>query len=207
MGIGAALIAGIIAGLALAVPLGAIGVLLLREGAVHGTRRALSAAAGVATVDVVYCTLAVTVGAFASPIIARWSPWPALLGGGVLVVMGVIGIVRTLRRPPAAADPSAPAGHAGRYAKFIGLTLVNPATLIVFVAIIAGLDGRIDTVAAAAAFVIGVGAASLGWGSLLVAAGGVLHARSSPRIQRLTGVAGSLIVAVLGVALVVGALG
>ena len=202
----AALIAGIVAGLALAVPLGAIGVLLLREGTLHGTRRALPAAAGVATADVLYCTLSVTIGAIAAPVIERWSPWPALLGGALLIGMGVVGLVRALRSTPVAADPTAPAGHAGRYARFVGLTLVNPATLIIFAGIIAGLDGRIDSVGASIAFVVGVGSASLGWGAVLVAAGGVLHARSTPRIQHVTGIVGAGIVAALGAVLIIGAL-
>jgi len=200
-----ALIAGIAAGLALAVPLGAIGVLLLREGTVHGTRRALPAAVGVATADVLYCILAVTVGTIAAPAIARLSPWPAVVGGALLIGMGVHGIVRASRAPATAAAP-APAAGVGRFARFLGLTLVNPATLLIFASIVAGLDGRIDGVAAAAAFVIGVGAASLGWQSLLVAAGGLLHARSTARVQRITGVVGSGIVAVLGGALIIGAL-
>lgn len=207
MGIWAALVAGIIAGLALAVPLGAIGVLLLREGTLHGTRRAIPAALGVATADILYCTLAVTVGTVAAPVIGRWSPWPALVGGALLIALGITGLVRAIGAPAREPDPTVPAGHAGRYARFLGLTLVNPATLIVFVGIIAGLDGRIDTAGAAIAFVAGVGSASAGWGVLLVAAGGVLHARATPRIRHITGIVGAAIVAVLGAVLIVGALG
>ena len=206
MGFWAALIAGVVAGLALAVPLGAIGVLLLREGTLHGTRRALPAAAGVATADILYCTLSVTIGAVAAPIITQWSPWPALLGGSLLIAMGVVGLVRSIRTPVTSPDPTAPAGHAGRYARFLGLTLVNPATLIIFAGIIAGLDGRIASPAAAIAFVVGVGAASLGWGSLLVAAGGLLHAKSTPRIRHVTSIVGSCIIVVLGAVLIIGAL-
>ena len=197
MGFWAALIAGVVAGLALAVPLGAIGVLLLREGTLHGTRRALPAAAGVATANILYCTLSVTIGAVAAPIITQWSPWPALLGGSLLIAMGVVGLVRSIRTPVTSPDPTAPAGHAGRYARFLGLTLVNPATLIIFAGIIAGLDGRI---------VVGVGAASLGWGGLLVAAGGLLHAKSTPRIRHVTSIVGSCIIVVLGAVLIIGAL-
>lgn len=200
-----ALIAGIAAGLALAVPLGAIGVLLLREGTVHGTRRALPAAAGVATADVLYCILAVTVGTLAAPIISGLSPCPAVVGGALLIGMGVHGIVRATRAAATTTEP-APSAGVGRFARFLGLTLVNPATLLIFAGIVAGLDGRIDTGAAATAFVIGVGTASLGWQSLLVAAGGLLHARSTARVQRITGIAGSGIVAVLGGALLLGAL-
>ena len=47
-----ALLAGMVAGLALAAPLGAIGVLLLQEGVIRGLRRGLPGAAAVATLDI-----------------------------------------------------------------------------------------------------------------------------------------------------------
>ncbi|NKY40114.1 hypothetical protein HGA02_11395, partial [Cellulomonas septica] len=56
MDVTSALLLGALAGLAVAVPVGPIGVLLLREGVVHGTRVAIGAGLGVATVDLLYAT-------------------------------------------------------------------------------------------------------------------------------------------------------
>src|SRR4051794_41928451 len=55
--------AGALAGLGVALPLGAIGVLLLQEGITGGWRPAFAAGTGVALVDGAYAALAVAAGA------------------------------------------------------------------------------------------------------------------------------------------------
>ena len=55
-------VAGLAAGLGIALPLGAIGVLILREGVERGIRMAAVAAFAVATVDFAYALVAVVVG-------------------------------------------------------------------------------------------------------------------------------------------------
>lgn len=196
---------GAVAGLALAIPLGGIGVLLLREGSVHGTRKALPAAAAVATVDTLYCILAVAVGAAAAAVLSRLTPWPSLIGGSLLIVLAVHGVVTTLRSPePTAADT--PVGTGRRWLTFFFLTLVNPATLVYFAAVTAGLGDVASESLSATAFVVGVGLASWAWQSLLVALGGLLGRVSTPRLRRATGVVGSLLLGAFGVVIVVGAL-
>jgi arginine exporter protein ArgO len=202
MGIGTAVMTGLVAGLAVAMPLGAIGVLLVQEGALRGPRRALPGAAAVASVDTLYCALAVLVGGVAAPLVASWRPWPALVGGVALLVIAAIGLRRGLvgqRGQPAPDEPGvlAPGGH--RYALFFGLTMINPATLVYFAAIMSGLAGLTGHPTTAAAFVVAVGAASFGWQALLVAAGGLLGGRTGPRVRRATVVVGNVVVAVVGV--------
>ncbi|MCR1783375.1 LysE family transporter [Nocardioides carbamazepini] len=204
MGITEAIGSGVLAGLALAVPLGAIGVLLLREGSRYGTRRALPAALAVATVDVLYCALAVLLGAAAAPVVSRLEPWPAIVGGLLLVAIGTQGLARVRR--VASEGPVEDLGRGvGRFARFFMLTLINPATLVYFTAIIAGLGALTAGPATAAVFVAGVGLSSLAWQALLIAAGGILHGRSSPRGHLVTHVAGSAVVGILGIALIVNA--
>ena len=57
-----ALLAGIFAGYAIAVPVGAIAVLIIEAGMVGGLRRGLAAGAGAATVDLAYCATALGIG-------------------------------------------------------------------------------------------------------------------------------------------------
>ncbi|OYX52809.1 MAG: hypothetical protein B7Y93_08755 [Micrococcales bacterium 32-70-13] len=66
-----ALLAGVIAGYAIAIPVGAIAALLITLGAQHGARIAAGGAFGAATVDGVYATIAVTAGAVIAPLIAQ----------------------------------------------------------------------------------------------------------------------------------------
>ncbi|WP_460774292.1 LysE family transporter [Microbacterium sp. GXF7504] len=200
--------AGVLAGLALAVPLGAVGVLLLAEGATWGLRRGLPAAAGVATVDAGYAALAVFAGAALAPVITGWGVWPGVVGGLVLVALGLHRAMRALRTQPAEAvgrEPR-PGGGWRRFAAFVGLTALNPATLLVFAAIVAGLASTVRSPMSGSAFVAGVAAASLAWQVLLVGVGALLHRHAGAGVRRATGIVGGCAVAVFGAALCAGAL-
>ena len=200
-----ALASGVVAGLAVAVPLGAIGLLLLREGVERGLRGGLPAATAVAAVDTLYAAVAVVLGAFAAPLVVQWDPWPALAGGVILLVLAAAGLARSLKRGSAPARPAAvvPAGSGlWRFAVFFGLTLVNPATLVYFAAISAGLPGLSADAAGAAAFVAGVGVSSFAWQALLVSGGGLLRGRGGPRLRRASGIAGGIAVGLFGLLLI-----
>ncbi|MBO4160621.1 LysE family transporter [Micromonospora antibiotica] len=93
-------VAGFAAGLGVAMPLGAIGVLIVREGMLRGHRSGLAAASGVATVDTLYCLGALLTGAALAPVIASWGDAPRYLSGLVIVGLGCHQLV-TLRRAPA----------------------------------------------------------------------------------------------------------
>ncbi len=215
---------GIIAGLALAIPLGGLGVLLIQEGVRLGARRALPAAAGVAVVDVLYCTLAILIGSAAAPAIQSVAPWPVVIGGVTLIAVASIGLVTGLR--PAAGPVGAAAGTAGaaasgitavdaapgyvawkRFAVFFGLTMINPATLVYFAAITTGLVQFSTEPWGAVLFVCGVGLASFGWQTLLTTAGGMLRSRSGQRTQVITLIVGNSLVVALGLGLIASGLG
>lgn len=196
---------GLLAGLALAVPLGAIGVLLVHEGATRGWARGVPAAGAVASVDVVYCLVAAAAGSAVAPVLTAWDPWPQTIGGAALLAVAATGAIRTLRRatsalPPQVAASASPSWQ--RYALFLGLTAINPATLLSFAAITAGVSAVTSSVGSAALFVAGVGAASLSWQLLLVAAGAWLRTKATHRWRLVTSVIGHGIVAVLGVAMI-----
>ncbi len=204
-----ALISGLIAGYALAIPLGAVAVLLIREGVVRGFARGWIAAAGASTVDIIYSTLAIAIGAIAAPIIAAVSPWPGVIGGLVLICIAAIGLVSGFKTDADSAEPKnknlgaiESAGMFQRYATFVGLTALNPATLLYFAAIMAGLTQIITNAWDALAFVVGVGSATFSWALLLVAAGAALRMRASVRAQHITVLIGNIIIALLGLALI-----
>ncbi|MFY1622347.1 LysE family transporter [Micromonospora sp. WMMD735] len=102
-------VAGFAAGLGVAMPLGAIGVLIVREGMLGGHRSGLAAAFGVATVDTLYCLGALLTGAALAPVIASWGDAPRYLSGLVIVGLGCHQLV-TLRRAPARPAGAGPAG-------------------------------------------------------------------------------------------------
>lgn len=204
------LIAGAVAGLALAAPLGAIGVLLVQEGVLRGLRGGIPGAAAVATVDTLYCAAAVAAGAVLSPMISAWAPWPQVGGGVVLIVLGVLGLVKGLRAArrtavAGAAPPSNPSDSGtgrARYALFLGLTAINPATLLYFAAILPGLKEAASSTAAQVGFVVGVALASFAWQALLVAIGAGLRHRTGASFRNWTAVIGNGTVAALGALLI-----
>jgi arginine exporter protein ArgO len=141
-----------------------------------------------------------------------------ILGAALLVLIalrGLAGAVAAARqgRPGegAATGVGAAAGTAGgsaerpagaaagtrsvarTYLLFLGLTIVNPLTLLYFAALMLGLpvatggEGRL-------LFVVGALGASLSWQWLLAAAGALLHGRLPDRVQAFTGAVGSVIV-------------
>ncbi|MBT0565903.1 LysE family transporter [Williamsia sp. CHRR-6] len=201
----AALGLGAWAGLGLVVPLGAIGVMVVSEGVHRGVRRGVPAAVAVASVDIVYCTLAVVAGGLVAPVIDQLGRWPAVIGGLSLVVVAVVSIARSMRISP---ERVAPVDHRGyrRFGLFLGLTAVNPATFVYFAAIALPLTRSLDAVAGAA-FVAGVAVVSLTWQMGLIAVGALLGANVSSRMRQVTVLLGSAVVLVFGTMVLVTAVG
>jgi len=191
---------GVAAGLAIAMPPGAIAALIVQTGLRAGVRPALAAGLGTATVDLCYVSLAVALGAAIVPVLGPAEGPLRLAAGFALVTIGLLGMLRA--RASAAADTRASGNaHLVRtYLRFVALTLVNPATLAYFVAIALGLGS--DVLANIPAFVAGVFLASASWQSLLAVIGGSLHDRLDERLRTLVAVIANLIVLVLGIRII-----
>lgn len=195
---------GVIAGLALALPLGAISVLLLHEAFTNGWRTAAAGAAGVALVDLGYAAVAVTAGTVVARALAGHERWVHLIGATVLAAVAVRGLI-LLRRAsaaasatPGSAEPGEVVGTRVRHragqvmVRFVALTAINPLTAVYFVVLATGLT--IVGPGAAAAFVLGVFAGSLSWQLALVAIGAAAGERLPDGVRTLVGVLGYAIV-------------
>jgi arginine exporter protein ArgO len=204
--VGTVFVAGLLAGGALAVPLGAIGLLLVREGLTGGMRAGAAGATAVATVDGLYCAAALLLGAAWEPLVSSWGPVPGVMAGAVLIIMGGYGLAG-LARPAAVREGRERHPSPGRvFALFLGLTAVNPATLVYFVALTAALPASVAVHRAPAVFVAGVVLASLAWQLALVAAGAFGGGRIGGRGRAVVSGCGFAVVALLGAAAVVTAL-
>ncbi|BCJ63199.1 LysE family transporter [Polymorphospora rubra] len=204
-----AIAAGLLAGYGVAVPVGAIAVLVIGLTARTSLRVGAAAALGVATADGVYAAVAVLGGAALADLITpvagplRWVAVAVLV---VLAAHTAVSAVRRHRNPAAAAGTDRALSTPSRaYAGLLALTLLNPMTVIYFAALVLGrraADGR--TAAAEAVFVLAVFAASASW-QLLVAGGGSLVGRllAGPRGRLLTALASSVLVVVLALGLLV----
>src|SRR3954451_22980481 len=145
--------AGALAGLGVALPLGAVGVLVVQGGITGGWRPAAAAGTGVALVDGAYAALAVAAGTGVAGALAGRERLVQVAGAVVLVAVAVRGLL-ALRRP---VEPSGAAGgsvpHRRVLLRFVALTAINPTTAVYFVVLTAGLRtvGGGQVVAGAAA--------------------------------------------------------
>lgn len=191
---------GVAAGLAIAMPPGAIAALILQTGLRSGIRPALAAGLGTATVDLCYVSLAAALGAAIVPLLGVAEEPLRLAAGLALVVIGALGLARARRAMVVDARRPGSGDLVRTYLRFIALTLVNPATLAYFVAIALGLGA--DVLTNAPAFVAGVFLSSAAWQSLLAVLGGSLHGRLDERVRTGVAVVANVIVVILGVRIV-----
>ncbi len=201
-----ALAAGAVAGLGIAVPVGPVAILLVDLSVRRGFRRAVPAALGAASADLLYAGVAALLGLAAARLLEPYAAPLRAVSVGVLLAIVAYRIRALLR--PASRGPASPREERGllrTYASFLGLTVLNPITVAYFAALIVGLqDGVADDAAGRALFVAGAGGASAAWQLLLVGAGGVLHRRLPERAAAVTGWTGNLLIAALALRLALG---
>ena len=197
---------GILAGYGIAVPVGAIAILIIESGLRLGFWAGFAAGAGAATADVLYALLAAAAGQALAGLLEPYAAPLRLLSAAALIVLGGWGLwsLRQTRTPQAAGASQPLEQGAGKiYARFVGLTLLNPLTIVYFSALILGGSSGQAAWGSRAVFVLGAGLASLSWQSLLAGLGAWGHRRLPARARRLAGLAGNLIVLGLGVRLLV----
>jgi threonine/homoserine/homoserine lactone efflux protein len=187
---------GLVAGFAIAMPPGAVTSLIVRIGLQRGFPSALAAGWGTATVDGVYCVVAVLAGAALVPLLGAIDPPLRVVTGVVLVGLGVRGMLGARREPKTAGAPDA-RDLVATYARFIAITMVNPATLAYFIAVALGFAGAVLN--DALAFVVGVFAASLTWHAILAVLSGSLHGRLSPNARTVLTIVANGVVIALGI--------
>jgi arginine exporter protein ArgO len=172
-------VAGSVAGLAVAMPIGAVGTYLVGLGARERISVAAAAALGVASVDGGYAVIAVLGGAGLQLVLSEVSGWLEWIAASVLVVVSirtVLGAVRRYRSNREALGRQRDLTPARAYLSLVALTAVNPATLMTFAAVAVGRstsEGG-STLPVVVVFAIGAFAASAIWQLLLTGGGNLL---------------------------------
>lgn len=194
---------GLVAGYGVAIPVGAIGVLIITLSARTSWRVGAGAALGVAAADGLYATVAVLGGAAAAALIRPVAtPLRVVAGIALLLIAARIGVTAWRHhRDPARAAPAPALSSAPRaFVALLGLTMLNPATVIYFAALVLGRNVAGVSGAGSVVFVVAVLAASASWQLLLAAGGTALGRRlGSPRGRLVTALVSSAIVAALAV--------
>jgi arginine exporter protein ArgO len=200
-----AFLTGVVAGYGIAIPVGAIAVLIVEVGIRCGFRCAFFAGAGAATADLLYAGLAV-VGGTALVGLAQTVDDPLRIASGVvLAAIAVWGLRRVGKKPESIRVPMPDRRElAETYARFVGLTIINPTTIVYFAAVIVGLGVATDMSAVEGVlFTVGAFLASLSWQTLLAGVGALAGDRLSDRIQTIAVVLGNLVILAFAIVILV----
>jgi threonine/homoserine/homoserine lactone efflux protein len=196
----AALLAGLVAGLAIAIQVGAVSVLLIEAAVSGGPRVGAAAGMGVATVDLAFAAVAAAAGGAAGAVLSSHEAEIRIVAAGVVAGIAFHGLVSSLRDPPAGSEGSTAGGGSRasghHFTRFLAITAANPLTIASFAAVAAALS--LDGPAAALAFTGGVGLASCTWHMVLALAAGHAGRWITPLMRRRLTIVGRL--AVLAIA-------
>lgn len=128
---------GLLVGLAIAVPVGPIGILCIQRTLVYGQRIGLSTGLGAATADAIYGAIAAFGLTYISGILIGHSVWFRLFGGAFLCYLGFTMLFSQSEEQEISFRKC---GIWGAYFSTVVLTITNPATILSFAAVFAGLD-------------------------------------------------------------------
>ena len=186
---------GLVIGLAIAAPVGAIGLLCIRRTLADGRLVGFVSGLGAATADAVYgAVAALGLTAISSAIVAHQDA-VRLVGGAFLCYLGA----RTaLATPAMTAGTGSARGLAAAYGSTLALTLTNPTTILSFAAVFAGLGlgATASDRAAAILTVAGVFLGSALWWLILSGAVGFFRRALTPaRLRWVNRVSGAVLVA------------
>lgn len=227
-------LAGLVAGFGVAIPVGAIAVLVMGLAARTSFRVGAAAALGVATADGLYAAVAALGGAALVTVLTPVAGPLRVVAAVILLALATHTAVRALRSvrsgsvagPGSGPDTDTTSGSGGpdagsrpfagrwgletpprAFTGVLALTLLNPATVVYFAALVLGRqDAAAPALPAAGAFVLGAFVASASW-QLLVAGGGTMVGRvlAGPRGRLGTALVSSAIIAALAVVMLVAA--
>lgn len=184
---------GLLIGLLVAAPVGAIGILCIRRTLAAGRLVGFLTGLGAATADACYGAVAALGMTSVSGVLIAHQGWVRVAGGLALGYLGV----RTVRASAdAASAASAVRGLASAYGSTVALTLANPGTILTFAAIFAGAGFAAADRVAAALLILGVFLGSALWWLILSSVVGLLrHRCTPPRLRWVNRLAGAALVA------------
>ncbi len=192
----ATFLAGVGVGLAVAVPIGPMGVLCIQRTLAFGLVAGLATGLGAATVHVTFGSVAALgLGATMSALFGAGAQWLTCLSAGLLFWFAMRILRRTAVSGP---DMPQPEGLLRSYASAFLLGLSNPLTILLFVAAIPALTARGD-LEAVPVLVMGVFLGSIAWWTVLSTAIALVRGRLPAGAIALTNKASGLTLAGLGV--------
>ncbi|HVF19672.1 MAG TPA: LysE family translocator [Mycobacteriales bacterium] len=191
---------GAVFGVAIAAPVGPIAVLLIRRTLTRGRAVGFASGLGAATADLTYgLVVALGLTAVTDRLVSAERGLQAV-GGLVLLALGI----RTIRSAPAPAEAADTSRRslAAAYASTYALTLTNPATIVLFLAVFASIGVVATSGSSGDALTIATGVAvgSAAWQLSLCTAVSLLRGRLTDSRVRWVNITSGLVIAGFGVA-------
>ena len=203
---------GFFAGLALAIPVGPMAIMLINTTLEKGWRTGVAGASAMATVDFLYALTVFLLGHAVSSFFATWGQLLSLLGAGVLLWLGAATLLRNLRLMRSTSEDVTDSKYASTPLKtffvFAGATILNPPTALYFLGIAPSV-AQIETenfLLSALVFALGVFVGSVIWQQALALAGTTLRKFAQKKIRVFFGLLGGALIIALAVALAIRAL-
>lgn len=195
------LISGLVTGLAIAVPVGAVAALIIALSARTSWTVGAAAGLGVATVDGVYATIAVVAGKAVAEFLGPIEETLQIVSVVALLAIAVLTLLHALRPEPVGGPQDGARWTPLRaWLTFVGITAVNPATVVYFAAIVLGGTVDIDGPGEGVVFVLGAFVASASWQIFIASIGtGLGRWVTGPRGRRVTGIVAAVVIALLAV--------
>ncbi|MCK9279007.1 MAG: LysE family transporter [Melioribacteraceae bacterium] len=152
---------GIIIGFAMAIPVGPIGIMCIRKVFTEGRLQGFIIGLGATTADLLYSCIAAFGLTFISNTLMSQKIWIRLIGGALLLFLGTKTFISLPKDPRKDVSKD---GNLRSYFTIVFLTLTNPMTIFVFLAIFAalGMDSGLNYLSASA-LVVGVFIGLLLW--------------------------------------------
>lgn len=197
---------GVVMGLIAAVPIGPVNLICIRRTFAFGPLNGFVSGLGAALGDGVFAAITGLGLTWIAQLIEGYSTIIEVIGGGILVWIGY----RTFIHPPLIPMSDEPCPEKGgatslarAMASTFALTITNPATLLFFTSMFAGLGGLVGGAGSFndAAFVVaGVVGGSTGWWLVLTTLIGLFHTRINEAAMRMINRGSGALLACFGLA-------
>ena len=198
---------GFFAGLALAIPVGPMAILLVNTTISRGLRHGVVGALGMATVDGVYALSVFVIGGVIATALTSLKLVLGLVGAAILLFLGIQTLVKNLRLIGKTDLPASVSSNDGSVAKtfgtFVAATVVNPPTALYFLAIapnVANMGFELN-LSTATIFALSVLIGSLIWQETLVFVGLAVRGITSNRFRVWLGLLGGLLIVGLAISI------
>ena len=191
---------GFVAGLALAIPMGPMAVMLLGTSLERGWRHGAIGGFAMASVDFSYALTVALLGSVLAAFFTQWSLTLTLIGALILVLLGSQTIHRNLRSKALDANPAVSSGGLGKtYLTFAAATVINPPTAIDFLSSAPSVSSSVGFGFSSIVFAIGVLFGSGVWQESLAALGHTMRRLTDEKLRSRIGLLGGLLIIALAI--------